>query len=213
MYKLIVSKAIKLVSPVDNLRSIYRNIPDDFRRKVNPATSKGLITNIPTQLMGNRQTTATLVWSDGKGKVKVELDTFMLARELETGEERKDASGDIFNAYRNGDFSTVKIATLETFLTLSYFTACFCTGQLPTPYKLSGQSTIQAHMVKAFREVHKLSPSSMVITSRNGAQLNYTTEQIDQLQNIFNQHGENILASWDDRKAGKNKAGGEIAWI
>ena len=203
-------KTVKIESPMQVIVNAFVQIVDSFRVKRNPLNGKELITNIPTQLVGNMTRSFVAVWSRDDGVKRVSLSEFQPARNLETGEKRKDLAGKFFNALRYGTIPK-KIAEREFWYTLSYFAASICKGKIPTPDKRSGSSTIMSHFVQYWMESQGLALESIKIIESSGAELTYTGVQFDRILGIFHDNGVDILENWDNSKKGQK--GEAIDWV
>ncbi len=133
--------------PINQLRQAFTRIPDSFNRKVNEQGRK-VITNIPTQLLGNRVMSAAVTFVQGDDSITVDLIDFMPARDVESGKLSKALAGNVYSDYRTGNLPDDRIGLREFWGVLSYFVGCMLTGMLPTPVKPSGQSTIMSEFIK-----------------------------------------------------------------
>ena len=203
-------KTIKIESPMQAIEQAFVQIVDAFRVKRNPLNGKELITNIPTQLVGNMTRSFVAVWTRDDRVKKVSLSEFQPARNLETGEKRKDLAGKFFNALRYGTIPK-GIAEREFWYTLSYFAASICKGKIPTPDKRSGSSTIMSHFVRHWMESQGLTLESLKIVESSGAELTYTGVQFDRMLGIFHDNGIDILENWDNSVKGQK--GEAIDWV
>ena len=201
---------IKIENPLQVLSTAFVQIVDGFRLKRHPQNARPLITNVPTQLVGNMTRSFVAVWTKGKNKITVDLSEFQPARNLETGEKRKDLAGQVFSDYRFARLPA-NIAEREFWNVLSYFSACICKGQLPTPNKRSGSSTIMSHFVDSWIQSQGLTLDSIRIIEANGAELTYNSDQFNRILSIFVENGDNILATWEDSQRGGKKS--EIDWV
>lgn len=201
---------IKIENPMQVISQAFVRVVDAFRLKRHPQNGRPLITNIPTQLVGNMTRSFIAIWTKGDAKTKVELSEFQPARNLESGEKRKDLSGQTFSDFRYGRLPN-KVAEREFWYTLSYFAACICKGQLPTPNKRSGSSTIMSHFVQNWMEFNGLTLESIKIIGFDGAELTYNSTQFGRILSIFYDNGIDILESWEDSQKGSKKS--EIEWV
>ena len=201
---------IKIENPMQVIATAFVRIVDAFRLKRHPVNGRPLITNIPTQLVGNMTRSFVATWVKGDARTKIELQEFQPARNLESGEKRKDLAGQTFSDFRYGRLPN-KVADREFWYTLSYFAACICKGQLPTPNKRSGSSTIMSHFVRDWIDSQGLTLESIKIIGFDGAELTYNNEQFERILTIFVENGNDILESWEDSQRGSKKS--EIAWV
>jgi hypothetical protein len=203
---------VNLQNPTREMANIFTRIPDQFNRKRNPTNGRKLITNIPTQLLGNRAITGVIVWESGDSEIQVELTDFAPARNLETQTYDKGESGKFYKDYRYGGIDNDRIATREFLATLSYFAVCVLTGMLPTPTKRSGQSTIMSQFIQEMSDVANLEIKEVRIVGGNGAEMIYTSDQFNQTLSLFNANANDILNNWDDSKRASANDGG-IDWV
>ena len=209
-------KTVKIENPIQAITTAFVQIVDAFRVKRNPLNGKELISNIPTQLVGNMTRSFVAVWTKEDGQKRVELSEFQPARNLETGEKRKDLAGKYFSSMRYGTVgqgakNRKAIVEREFWYTLSYFAASICKGKIPTPDKRSGSSTIMSHFVKHWMDSQGLSLESLKIVESSGAELTYTGVQFDRMLGIFHDNGIDILENWDNSVKGQK--GEAIDWV
>ena len=202
---------LEIENPADVISSLFTRIPDRYNSKRNPANGRKLITNIPTQLLGNRTVNAVCVWESGDSEIEVSLDSFMPARNMETDSDAKEMSGQFYKAYRFGKFPDDRTAAREFLAVLSYMTVCLLTGQLPTPSKRSGQSTIMSTFVEEMLADAKLKPVSIKVVGGNGVEMTYTPNQFEQTISLYHANADDILTNWNDSKRSAN-AGSDINW-
>lgn len=185
-----------------------------IRIKRNPITGRPLITNIWTQILGNRVLTINGEWKqDGvKNPVNVELVNFAPSRNPTTGEYVKDLTPDIKNHYEVG-LPDDELAIKEFAYLLTYFTACFSTGQLPTPSKPSGQSTIMGKIVQTWRESAGLNPVWIEVIGKTGVVKRMDANIINAIQSVFVANYDSIVVDWDTGDSRKDKSTNRIEWI
>lgn len=178
-----------------------------------PDTQRPLITNIPTQLFANRLLNVRAVWKQHgvKDPIQIELVGFAPARNPQTGEYSKDLASDIFRWYQTG-LPSNDIATVEFGYLLSYFTGCFATGQLPTPSRLSGQSTIMAKIVQRWTDEANIKPLSVEILSDEGRSRMVSGDVIQSIQTIFVQNYDHIVETWNRGQSGQTSSKSRISW-
>lgn len=185
-----------------------------IRIKRNPVSGRPLITNIWTQILANRVLTINAEWKqDGvKNPIGVELFNFAPARDLETGVVSKDLTPTIKAEYELG-LPNNDVASQEFGRLLTYFTACFSTGMLPTPSKQSGQSTIMAKTVQAWRESVGLNPVWIEVVSKTGVVKRMDSQIVDAIQNIFVVNYDSIIADWNTGESRSGKQVQRVDWI
>jgi hypothetical protein len=197
----------------NRILSLIYAIATRFNRKRSPVTGRKLITNIPTQLLGNRYLTFNVCWRQNDGKEKrIKGDSFQPARNLESGENQKSLAGEIYTDYASGNLPA-KIALREAWYVMSYFLSCILTGQLPTPSKLSGQSTIMSHVLREMMGEAGVTPQWVEITNATGVTMRVEGDRINQVLSYFYVHGDNILESWEDTKSVKSKGDRKVTWV
>lgn len=186
-----------------------------IRIKRNPITGRPLITNIWTQILGNRVLTINAEWKQAgvKETTHVELVNFAPARNVQTGEYVKDETSNIKREYELG-IPDDGMAIAEFSKVLSYFTACFATGQLPTPSKPSGQSTIMAKCVQTWRESAGLTPIWIEVVSKSGVVKRMDTKIIDAIQTVFVANYDSIVEEWDTGDSRQDKStSARVEWL
>ncbi len=198
----------------NNLIQVMFQVVKTIRIKRNPITGRPLITNIWTQILGNRVLTLNAEWKQAgvKEPVIIELVNFAPSRNPKTGEYVKDLTPDIKNHYEIG-LPDSELAIKEFGYLLSYFTACFATGQLPTPSKPSGQSTIMGKIVQTWRESTGLTPNWIEIVGKTGVVKRMDTTIIDAIQTVFVHNYNSIVADWDTGDSRQDKSNSRIEWI
>ena len=186
-----------------------------IRIKRNPVTGRPLITNIWTQILGNRVLTLNAEWKQQgvKEPIRIELVNFAPSRNVQTGEYVKEATPTIKREYELG-IPDDTMALEEFGRVLSYFTACFATGQLPTPSKPSGQSTIMAKIVQNWRQTAGLTPNWIEIVSKSGIVKRMDTTIIDAIQTVFVQNYDSIVDEWDTGDSRQDKSNSaRVEWL
>lgn len=198
----------------NNLLAVMFQVVKTIRIKRNPITGRPLITNVWTQLLGNRILTVNAEWKqDGvKEPVLIELVNFAPARNPQTGEYVKDLVPDIKNHYEIG-LPDDGLALQEFGYLLTYFTACFATGQLPTPSKPSGQSTIMGKLVNTWREQTGLTPVWIEIVGKTGVVKRMTPDIVNAIESVFVANYNAIVADWDTGDSRADKGTNRIEWI
>lgn len=112
--------------------------------RINPATGEPVISNWPTQLLGNRPMTGKLTFTIAGKKKSHAIANFQPARDLKTGEPMKSKVGNRRRGYEAG--LPEKVASKEWLNVFSYFILSAMTGRLPTPNDkgYSAESTLKA---------------------------------------------------------------------
>lgn len=204
---------VKVESPLDQIRKAFTAIPDSFNRKVSPVTDRKVITNIPTQILANRVMSSKVTYRKGNESITVELNDFYPARDLESGVLIKGLAGQFYADYRTGNLPDDRIALREFWSLLSYFASCMLTGQLPTPVKPSGQSTIMSQFIKVWMNENGLEVESVEIVGRNDSRMVYSGDDFENVYKAFDSNATRIFDTWHDRVGkGGNKAG-QIEWV
>lgn len=202
---------VEIENPMQAIATAFSTIPDQFNAKRNPANGRKLITNIPTQLLGNRLVSGSIVWKRNNETCEVELSEYAPARNPQSGEYAKSQSGDFYKAYRYQNLPDQKQALHEFWTLVSYFVLCTLTGMLPTPVKRSGQSTIMSQFINHWIDTQDIEIQAVKIVGGNGVEMTYTPDQVDQTLSLFNANAQDILANWNDSKRSSN-AGDGINW-
>lgn len=204
---------VQIESPTDQIRKAFTTIPDSFNRKRNPQTERKVITNIPTQLLGNRVMSCEITYKQGNESLTVSLQDFMPARDVQTGKLQKALAGNVYSDYRTGNLPDDRIGLREFWSLLSYFSSCMLTGMLPTPVKPSGQSTIMSQFIQAWMKDNRLEIESVVITGKNDSRMVYSSEDFENVYKAFLSNATRILESWDDSKGKAGNKAGQIEWV
>jgi hypothetical protein len=184
----------------------------DIQIMRNPDNSRPIITNVHSQLFANRTMSCLANWTYRDEEVQFALHNFAPARNPQTGEIVKDFTKDLVKWYQIG-LPDSELARQEFGLLLSYYTACFSTGVLPTPSKPSGQSTIMAKIVQNWRESTAITPNWIDVIGKNEVRMRLDRSRIDAIQTIFVANYDFVLANWEkgDRKGGNTA--NRITWI
>ena len=204
---------VQIDSPVSQLRQAFTRIPDSFNRKVNDQTNRKVITNIPTQLLGNRVMSCEVTFTQNEDSITVDLVDFMPAREVQSGKLSKALAGNVYSDYRTGNLPDDRIGLREFWSVLSYFTGCMLTGMLPTPVKPSGQSTIMSQFIKTWLDENGLTVDSVAITGKNDSRMVYTAADFDNVYKAFQSNATRILETWNDRQGKGGSKSGQIDWV
>lgn len=204
---------VQIENPVQQIRNAFTTIPDSFNRKVNEQTGRKVITNIPTQLLGNRIMSVTVEYLQGDNQIAVELQDYMPAREVESGVLNKGLAGNVYSDYRTGNLPDAKIGLREFWSVLSYFSGCMLTGMLPTPVKPSGQSTIMSQFINVWLADNQLSVDSVAVTGKNDSRMVYTGQDFTNVYNAFQSNATRILDTWADRQGKGGSKSGQINWV
>jgi len=198
----------------NSLISLMFRVVSMIRIKRNPVTSRPLITNIWTQLLANRILTIRAEWKQNgvKEPIRIELDNFAPTRDPKTGVYDRNLTEDIRKHYQMG-LPDSELAVREFGYLLSYFTACFTTGKLPTPSKPSGQSTIMAKIVQIWREEAGVNPNWIEIVSKSGVVKRVNRNVIDSIQTVFVANFDEIVETWDTGDSRQKNSGNRIEWL
>lgn len=204
---------VDIGEPVNQLRQAFTRIPDAFNRKVNEQTNRKVITNIPTQLLGNRVISCEVTYTQDEDSITVDLTDFMPAREVQSGKLSKALAGNVYSDYRTGNLPDDKVGLREFWSVLSYFVGCMLTGMLPTPVKPSGQSTIMSEFIKTWIDQNGLEVESVAITGKNDSRMVYTKADFTNVYNAFQSNATRILETWSDRQGKGGSKAGQINWV
>ena len=204
---------VQIDEPINQLRQAFTSIPDKFNRKVNAQTERKLITNIPTQLLGNRVMSCEVKFTQGENSITVDLQDFMPAREVQSGKLSKALSGNVYSDYRTGNLPDDKIGLREFWSVLSYFTGCMLTGMLPTPVKPSGQSTIMSEFIKTWIDQNGLEVESVTVTGKNDSRMVYSQQDFTNVYLAFQSNATRVLDTWSDRQGKGGSKAGQIEWV
>ncbi len=204
---------VDIGEPINQLRQAFTRIPDAFNRKVSEQTGRKVITNIPTQLLGNRVMSCEVTFTQGEDSITVDLIDFMPAREVASGKLSKALAGNVYSDYRTGNLPDDRIGLREFWSVLSYFTGCMLTGMLPTPVKPSGQSTIMSEFIKTWIDQNGLTVESIAITGKNDSRMVYTADDFTNVYNAFQSNATRILETWKDRQGKGGSKSGQIDWV
>lgn len=204
---------VLIENPIQQIRQAFTTIPDAFNRKVNDQTGRKVITNIPTQLLGNRIMSTEVQYSQGENLITVNLANWMPARDLTSGQLAKGLAGQFYADYRTGNLPDDRIGLREFWSVLSYFSGCMLTGMLPTPVKPSGQSTIMSEFISYWLTGNKLQIDSLSITGKNESRMVYTAADFTNVYNAFQSNATRILDTWSDRQGKGGSKSGQIEWV
>jgi hypothetical protein len=204
---------VGIENPISQLRQAFTLIPDSFNRKVNDQTGRKVITNIPTQLLGNRVMSCEVKFTQGNESIVVDLQDFMPAREVQSGKLSKALAGNVYSDYRTGNLPDDRIGLREFWSVLSYFVGCMLTGMLPTPVKPSGQSTIMSQFISTWLQANEIEVESVAITGKNDSRMVYTADDFDNVYKAFQSNATRILETWNDRQGKGGSKAGQIEWV
>lgn len=204
---------VQIENPINQMRVAFTQIPDAFNRKVNDQTGRKVITNIPTQTLGNRVMSCEVAYLQGDERITVDLVDFMPARDVASGVLNKGLAGNVYSDYRTGNLPDERIGLREFWSVLSYFVGCMLTGMLPTPVKPSGQSTIMSEFIKTWIESNALQVESIAITGKNDSRMVYTGDDFQNVYNAFQSNATRILTTWSDRQGKGGSKSGQIDWV
>jgi hypothetical protein len=132
----------------------------EFVAHVSPSDNAPVITNWPTQLLGNRPVSGEVSYVIGGKTVKHAVKAFTPARNLKTGESTKAEVKKFRKAYSAGIPASAEKREGLNFLT--YLILSAITGKLPTPKLASGESTLKAALA-----LHMLEGGSITIKAVN----------------------------------------------
>jgi hypothetical protein len=135
----------------------------------------------------------------------------MPARNLKTGKPEKGAVRNFRLAYEAG--MQAGVAGREWLNLLTYCVLSSVTGELPSPNRASGESTIKASIAYRFINDSKLSLESVkVVNSETGVAIALTGESVMGILSAFDQNRMRVESTWIPRTAAKAEAAGSLDW-
>ncbi len=180
--------------------------------RVNPATGESVISNWPTQLLGNRPLSGRVVFTiAGKRKTHA-IENFMPARNLKTGEPMKASVGDFRRNYESG--LPEKIASREFLNLLVYFILSAMTGRLPTPNVkgFSAESTLKASIAHEWLESKGMVIESASVTNADSNQsVDHSGNAVMGILLAFVENRQRV-DSWAIRESSRAKGGESLDW-
>ncbi len=178
--------------------------------RVNPATGESVISNWPTQLLGNRPMTGSLTFKVNDRSKTHHIDNFMPARES-NGKPSKSRVGDFRRNYEAG--LPEKVASKEWLNVLTYFVLSIMTGRMPTPTLkgFSGESTLKSVIAASWVDASGIEITEATVKSPDGtAELTHSAEAITGLFRVFEENRQRTEA-WPVKESSRSK-GEAIDW-
>lgn len=187
----------------------FNAIPAKFNSKLNPVNNRKLITNIPAQILADkpRSFVVTYILPDGKKKVvkRVGYQPVCLpdgSAFNADGSPVREGAGDFMSAYRLGQFKTKAVAEKTFWSLLSYFLVSVTRGQLPTPEKMSGASTIRSRFVDYWLNETGIKIESLKLVGKAGQAITYNPQQVESILALFRANADTIFETWNDTVRG-----------
>lgn len=167
----------------------------DFGRLKHPESGKSPMSNWSTQLLGNRPVTATAVWKLGSESEEIRLVSFQPARDLESGAAVRSAVKKFRIAYETGKIpdDTVRGEVLRV---ASYLAASVATGQLPTPTRISAESTLKGAILSQWLESMPLALESLEVHKEDGIKLEYPASAVEGILMVFAANYQRIVDTY-----------------
>jgi len=178
---------------------------------LNPESQQPAITNWPTQLLGNRILSGSLTYRIGQKLSTHAIAGFMPARNVKTGKPEKGAVRTFRMTYESGMPSG---AAGREFLNLLTYCLLSCiTGELPSPNRASGESTIKGSIALSFVNLAGMSIESATVSNdETGASITLSGEAIGGILKAFDENRQRVERTWTPRLVHKVEAAGAIDW-
>jgi hypothetical protein len=179
--------------------------------RVNPATGESVISNWPTQLLGNRPLSGNVKFTIA-GKTKNHaIENFMPARD-KAGKPSKANVGDFRRNYESG--LPEKIASKEFLNLLVYFILSAMTGRLPTPNVkgFSAESTLKASIAHEWLDSQNITVESAIVeNSDSGLSVEHSGTAVMGILLAFVEN-RNRVDSWAIRESSRQASGESLDW-
>lgn len=185
----------KLAEIARGLLMQVESLGREFARRRNPATDSPPMTNWTTQLFGNRPVSASATWELGDREFKVEIDKFMPARDEKNNPVKKYA-GTIRKIWASGKLADDKVVD-ELLQGATYFVTSCMTGQLPSPKRLSAESTLKGHVLAAWAAGGNLELKALTIHGDDGAEMTYKPDRVSAFVSTFDDNARHVLETWN----------------
>jgi len=205
------------VSAVDTLRRFAESLYSATRLR-NPDTESALISNVPTQVLGNRPVSGKVgMQFDGK-RVNVELQNWQPAR-VKTPDGRiaydgVDAAGAISKAAAADTLATYAAGAAsdpdrELICLTAYLALSVVTGKLPTPDADSAENCLKAEGLTSIMQAHGVKVDSLEYVASRGSVI-YAPALLDAMRDTCANRMESIRQTWataNRKRKGRTKAG------
>ncbi len=189
------------------------NLAREFVSYLNPENDRPAITNWPTQLLGNRPVSGSIVYRlSPKGKAQtVTIESFTPARDLKTGKHEKGAVRQFRLAYEAG--LPADAAKPEFWNLLACFVISAITGELPSPNRASGESTLKGTVAHTWIKDFGIILDSVVATNpETGVSLERSGESTLGVLMAFAENYQRIVSQWTPKANQRAKASGGLDW-
>lgn len=185
----------------------------EFVSYLNPENERPAITNWPTQLLGNRPVSGSLTYRmTPKGKATtVEVEAFTPARDLKNGKHEKGAVRQFRLAYEAGLPSDV--APAEFWRLLTCYTISAITGELPSPNRASGESTLKGSIAHRWITDSGIILDSVVASnSETGVTIEHSGDAVMGILLAFRENFDRVKQQWTPKANTRAKAAGSLDW-
>ncbi len=179
--------------------------------RVNPATGESVISNWPTQLLGNRPLTGSVVFLIAGKRKNHAISNFMPARD-KAGKPSKANVGDFRRNYESG--LPEKVASKEFLNLLSYFILSAMTGRLPTPNVkgFSAESTLKATIASEWLQSQDIGIESATVENEDsGLHVTHGTEAVSGILKAFSENYDRV-SDWAIRESSRANSGESLDW-
>jgi len=188
------------------------SIARTFCSFLNPENRNPAISNWPTQLLGNRILSGSITYTVGGKQYTHGISGFMPSRNLKTGKPEKGAVKKFRLAYESG-MPNQDAARIEMLNLLTYCTLSASTGELPSPNRPSGESTIKASIAHRFLTEAGITLDSVVVSNlETGVSLTLTGESVMGILSAFDQNRKRVESTWIPRTNAKAEQAGTLEW-
>lgn len=198
---------VKVESPFDSRSLIslaFNSVLGEFNVKRNPINGNKLITNPITQTLADNAHTFEVSYLLKGGNVKLVKRSNWIPSRNEQGEKARDLARETATAYRTGlQKNSDKECEKELWSLLSFFIVCCVRGQLPTPEKRSGASTIRSRFVDFWLKRMHVKIDSVVLVGSKGQRITYGAKHVNNILETFRINADDILANWDTSIGGQ----------
>ena len=182
----------------------------EFVAHVSPADNAPVITNWPTQLLGNRPVSGEVSYIIAGKTVKHTVKAFTPARNIKTGESTKAEVKKFRKAYSAGDPAASEKREGLNFLT--YLILSAVTGKLPTPKLASGESTLKAALALHMLEGSGATIKAVNVQGESDAEaIAYTGASVLGTLNLFAENHKRIVA-WPRRENTRGSGDDMVDW-
>ncbi len=184
-----------------------------FTSYLNPENDRPAITNWPTQLLGNRPVSGTLSYrTSTKGNVStVDLESFTPARDLKTGKHEKGAVRQFRLAYEAGLPNDA--AKDEFFKVLACYVISAMTGELPSPNRASGESTLKGAIAHHWIDQGGLVIDTVLASNpETQVQLEHSGDAVMGVLLAFKENYDRVIEQWVPKANQRAKASGGLDW-